>query len=66
MKIEDTVIESAGVYRCCLATVAVEHKGKEIEIGEKSQCDHCGEKFTLVLRTGDWKPIWKPDWQFEK
>jgi hypothetical protein len=73
MKLSDTVIETGGVLRCCIGSVAMEKEGMEFEIGAKSICQHCQEPFTLVARPGkkpkwmtpkDWaKPIWKPDWQ---
>jgi hypothetical protein len=66
--------------RCCLATVAEEYQGKEgprgdqrVTLGMKSKCRHCGQGFTLALRTGErprwvseaaWaRPVWTPDWQ---
>lgn len=61
MKTEEIRIEQAGVMRCCLATVAKEHEGKEVEPGAKSACEHCKTAFTL---TEDY--IWKPDWQLEE
>lgn len=73
MKMEDTVIEQGGVLRCCLASVALEYEGKEIELGEKSECPYCHQGFTLVQRTGpkpvwwtdeQWaRPVWRPDWK---
>ena len=67
MNLEDTWIEQAGVMRCCLATVAEEYEGKQVEIGDKSECRHCHTKFTLVAAEPGWKkPRWKPDWQLEK
>lgn len=68
MKLEDTTITTAGVMRCCLATVADELSG-EVREGDESACDHCGERFRLV-----WAPRvgfaeagyrWLPLWQVE-
>lgn len=61
MKTEETTITPAGVLRCCLATVALEHLGEDVEAGEKSACQHCKEPFTL---TPEWK--WVPDWQIKQ
>lgn len=59
MRTDETRIKAAGVLRCCLETVAVEHVGNEVEEGEKSSCDHCGESF--VLSEGVWTPEWQLD-----
>ena len=61
MKLEETVIETSGVYRCCLATVAQEYQDREVQLGATSQCQHCREPFTLVMKNGT--PIWVPNWQ---
>ncbi|MDO8611105.1 MAG: hypothetical protein Q7R95_11320 [bacterium] len=71
--LNNTIIEQGGVFRCCLETVASEYKDEKVQIGFKSQCQHCKGKFTLVKRTEkrpawankqDWaRPIWKPNWQ---
>jgi len=58
MELKDTVISSAGVFRCCVH-IASEYEGQSVEIGYKSKCTHCGEKFTLVEGTP--YPIWTPD-----
>jgi hypothetical protein len=63
MKLTDTRIEHAGVMRCCLATVAEEYHGKDVKIGDKSQCRHCKEPFFLTDKKPH--PKWIPDWQFE-
>lgn len=63
----DTRIETAGVMRCCLGTVAEEYEGKDVaedqkvSIGTKSQCRHCKEPFTLTAANPH--PKWKPGWQ---
>ena len=61
MNLEDTRIESAGVMRCCLETVAQEYEGKNVKLGDKSKCLYCNEPFTLVDVLNI--PIWRPDWQ---
>lgn len=73
MKLKDTRIETAGVFRCCLETVALEHNGKDIHLGDTSNCRHCGEEFVLTKNKGtrpkwitpeQWAvPVWKPTWQ---
>lgn len=63
MKLSDTRIPLGGIYRCCLADVATEYDGKEIELGMKSTCHHCKTEFTLVA--GNKYPEWKPDWQLK-
>jgi len=63
MKLEDTKIKVGGVLRCCIADVACEYEGKEVELGATSSCPHCGEKFTLVM---DQYPVWKPDWMLKR
>jgi len=52
----------AGVFRCCLATVACEHldAGRKVAEGEKSECVHCKRKFTLRCPIKG-KSIWFPD-----
>lgn len=68
-KLVDTRIETAGVMRCCIATVAEEYEGQEtgpdttVRIGMNSKCRHCGQPFTLVDATP--YPKWKPDWQLD-
>lgn len=76
MKLEDTKIEYGGVLRCCLATVALEFKDKEVELGATSACPHCKQTFTLVMwptrgyygkpEKHPKEPVWVPDWQLEK
>ena len=60
--VQQTVISSAGVLRCCLATVACEHldAGRKVKEGDKSSCQHCKRTFTLrkPLRG---KMVWHPD-----
>lgn len=50
MKIDKTIITAAGVFRCCLASVACEYvdEGRDVELGDKSKCAHCNKPFTLV------------------
>ena len=58
---EETVIPQAGVVRCCLETVAVEHLGKRVALGATSKCAYCGRKFVLVAPSAN-RPAWqKPD-----
>lgn len=65
LELRNTRIETAGVMRCCLATVAEEYEGgdkgpnKPVAIGMKSQCRHCKRTFTLVEAKP--LPTWKPD-----
>lgn len=73
-KLKHTVVPIAGVMRCCLSTVGCEFLGKdgnadrEIEIGEKSACQHCKQTFTLIEDEfgGKVRGVWKPDWQIEQ
>lgn len=60
MKVEDTKIQTAGVMRCCLESVAREHLGSEVEEGTQSVCEHCGTPFRLV------GIAWQPLWQLER
>ena len=62
MKIEDTRIQIGGVYRCCLESVAADLK--EVEIGDKAECEHCKQGFTLIDGAGKY-PKWVPDWQLK-
>lgn len=61
--LDETDIETAGVMRCCLATVAEEYIGKRVALGATSKCRHCNTAFTLVA--GTTYPKWKPDWQIK-
>lgn len=69
MNLKDTRIQTAGVMRCCLASVAEEYEGghegtdKPVELGAKSKCRYCGQKFTLVDAKP--RPLWVPDWQLK-
>lgn len=76
---EETAIEQGGVMRCCLGSVAREYllPGVKVKIGDKSECKHCHQKFTLVWVRPDQSscftkqildktPIWKPDWQLQE
>ena len=70
MKFEDTVIETSGVFRCCIATLDVALKGQNVKLQQESKCMFCNRKFVLVKRTAarpawispeSWaKPIWRP------
>lgn len=64
MKLEDTKIEVAGVFLCCVGSIARELIGIEFELGAKSKCNHCKEPFTLISINGH--NIWKPDWQIQQ
>jgi hypothetical protein len=55
MKTEETRIPVAGVLRCCLESVAIDHLGKEVNPGDVSHCKHCGEMFVLC-EDGHWRP----------
>lgn len=59
---EETVISQAGVFRCCLATVAVEHLGKRVSLGATSKCAYCGRKFVLMAppEGQNSRPVWSP------
>lgn len=52
-----TRVESAGCFRCCLASVASEFEGvvddngsenPVVKIGQESNCKYCGETFVLT------------------
>lgn len=62
MKIDKTIIADAGVFRCCLSSVA--KTLIEVKIGDKSECKYCGEKFTLNKVEKD--NVWEPDWYKNK
>jgi hypothetical protein len=75
--LHDTTIEKGGVVRCCLGTVAEEYEGKQVRLGDKSKCQHCGTTFTLVMvppgirtcytqEVTKITPVWKPDWQLKE
>jgi hypothetical protein len=56
MKISDTRIEEAGVFRCCVGSVATEYLNKDVDIsGSSSECKHCGRAFHLNA-LGVWVP----------
>ena len=59
MSIYETTIDTAGVFRCCLNTVAREYIGKKVHIGYKSRCHYCGMTFTLTKAEPN--PMWVPD-----
>ena len=61
MSIYETVIDTAGVFRCCLNTVASEYIGKKVNIGSKSRCQGCGRTFTLTKAEPN--PRWAPKWK---
>jgi len=62
MKIEDTLITQAGVFRCCF-NLGHGHTG-ELEFGDKLNCPHCGEEFELTNDGGT--PVWIPSWQLQE
>jgi hypothetical protein len=75
--LHDTTIEKGGVIRCCLGTVAAEYEGKQVRLGDKSKCPHCGTTFTLIMvppgmttcytkEVTKTTPVWKPDWQLKE
>lgn len=57
-----TTIPTAGVMRCCLASVACEHldAGRKVSEGERSSCVHCKRTFTLRKPIRG-KMVWYPD-----
>ena len=62
VELQRTRITQAGVFRCCLATVANEwSETSPVKAGYESECDHCGEVFRLV--PGEPHMMWKPLWQ---
>ena len=61
MSIYETTIDTAGVFRCCLNTVAREYQRKQVHIGDKSKCKYCHMTFTLTK--AEPKPMWVPDWK---
>lgn len=62
MNINDTRIETAGVFRCCLSTIGEEYIGSFVDIGNVSCCQHCKRKFVLTgAIPNDAFPIWKPE-----
>lgn len=50
IKLKDTRISMAGVFRCCLSSVGHEFysDNSELEEGSESNCKHCGRNFHLV------------------
>jgi hypothetical protein len=49
MKITDTTVATAGVFRCCIGSVATEYLDTiNVAIGATSKCKHCNREFTLV------------------
>ena len=61
MTLHETTIDTAGVFRCCLASVASEYIGKKVHIGDKSRCQYCHMTFTLTK--AEPKPMWVPKWK---
>lgn len=59
MKLRDTRLTYAGVMRCCLASVGLDHPGldAEVEEGDESSCGYCDVRFRLV--GGKWVPLWQ-------
>lgn len=66
--IADTRIETAGVMRCCLTSVAEEYlPARRVASGATSRCQYCRQAFTLVApAAGKVYPVWKPDWQIKR
>lgn len=66
MKFGDTYIHQAGVFRCCLSLPGSPED--LVAIGDKKNCPHCNEEFTLILRDslGEAYPSWTPTWQLDK
>lgn len=59
LRLIDTRIDTAGVMRCCLATVAEEYEGQDVQLGFTSRCRYCKAPFTLVQSQP--YPLWTPD-----
>jgi len=62
-ELAETRIQTAGVMRCCLATVGDEWEGQRVKIGAASACKHCKQTVTLIDYRG--RPVWYPDWQLD-
>lgn len=60
--VSQTRITIAGVIRCCLATVALDHldAGRKVQEGAVSACRHCDRTFTL-RKPIKGKMVWYPD-----
>lgn len=62
MKIGDTKIVQAGVFRCCFS---LGHGNtEELNFGDKLNCPYCNEEFTLTDENGT--PLWIPTWQLQE
>ncbi len=57
MKLSDTRISTAGIYRCCLASIG--EITNEVAIGDKHKCKHCQRVFKLTRQLPN--DIWKPE-----
>lgn len=64
MRYDETVITTAGVFRCCIASVGREYAAQDVSFGVTSQCVYCKQPFTLRDING--KAVWLPDWQVAK
>lgn len=60
MKLKDTYIQTSGVMRCCISSVAEEYFELDFGLGATSSCKHCGTEFTLIHNG---KNMWMPNWQ---
>ena len=47
MKGKETTITTAGVFRCCVSSVADELLETDVKPGDESMCEHCRRKFVL-------------------
>ena len=58
--VSETKISTAGVFRCCLSSVAKEYAKcrQSVGIGTLSNCVHCGQIFRLEQKQGE--AIWIP------
>ena len=56
MNLEETRIPVAGNFRCRLASVATEYEGKEVAVGDTSECKHCKAKFVLA-EDKNWREV---------
>ena len=55
MKGKETKITTAGVFRCCVSSVADELLEADVSPGDESMCQHCRRKFVLGAEY-----VWQP------
>ena len=61
MTLDDTRIETGGVFRCCLESVERQCMDKDLLLEYKIKCKYCDEPFILLEKCGI--PTWIPIWQ---